>query len=124
MKFCDECGSMMKSGEGEDHWVCTACGYEVGRDDDDEAVWTTESQVESEVVDVSDAEDKGLPTTTAQCPECDNDRAYWYMHPVFRLYRLRAQVARRRPLSGSPNADAGCVERRRRDRHECAHPGV
>jgi len=39
MKFCDECGSMMKSGEGEDHWVCTACGYEVGRDDDDEAVW-------------------------------------------------------------------------------------
>jgi len=82
MKFCDECGSMMKSGEGEDHWVCTACGYEVGRDDDDEGVWTTESQVESEVVDVSDAEDKGLPTTTAQCPECDNDRAYWYMQQI------------------------------------------
>ncbi|OTF06879.1 transcription factor S, partial [Halorubrum sp. SD612] len=64
MKFCDECGSMMKSGAGEDHWVCDSCGYEIGREDGDDE-WTTQSQVESEIVDVSDAEDKGLPTTTA-----------------------------------------------------------
>jgi len=69
MKFCDECGSMMKSGEGEDHWVCSSedCGNELGRDNGDDE-WTTESQVESEVIDVSDAEDKGLPKTTAHCP--------------------------------------------------------
>ncbi|TKX52487.1 transcription factor S, partial [Halorubrum sp. SP9] len=51
MKFCDECGSMMKSGEGEDHWVCDSCGHEIGRDEGDDE-WTTESQVESEIVDV------------------------------------------------------------------------
>ena len=81
MKFCDECGSMMKSGEGEDHWMCGSCGYEIGREKSD-AEWTTESQVESEVIDVSDAEDKGLPQTTAHCPECGNDRAYWYMQQI------------------------------------------
>jgi DNA-directed RNA polymerase subunit M len=83
MKFCDECGSMMMSGEGEDHWVCSDedCGHEIGREDGDDE-WTTESQVESEVIDVSDAEDKGLPQTTAHCPECANDRAYWYMQQI------------------------------------------
>ena len=82
MKFCDECGSMMKSGEGADHWVCDACGYEVGRDGDEADAWTTESQIESEIVDVSEAEDKGLPKTTAHCPDCGNDRAYWYMQQI------------------------------------------
>ncbi|WP_281194089.1 transcription factor S [Halorubrum sp. F4] len=84
MKFCDECGSMMKSGEGEDHWVCDACGYETDRaeEEDEEDAWTTQSQEESEIIDVSDAEDKGLPETTAYCPECGNDRAYWYMQQI------------------------------------------
>ena len=81
MKFCDECGSMMKSGEGEDHWVCNSCDHEIGREASDNE-WTTESQVESEVIDVSDAEDKGLPKTTAHCPTCGNDRAYWYMQQI------------------------------------------
>ncbi len=81
MEFCDDCGSMMKT-EG-DEWVCGSCGFTKLRDEATEAAMTTtQGQEESEIVDVSDAENKGLPTTTAACPECDNDRAYWYMQQI------------------------------------------
>lgn len=29
MKFCSECGSMMKS-EEDDYWICGSCGHEDG----------------------------------------------------------------------------------------------
>jgi len=81
MEFCDECGSMMKT-EG-DVWVCSSCGHETPRDAaKEEAMVTTQGQESSEIIDVSDAEDKGLPTTSTHCPECGNDRAYWYMQQI------------------------------------------
>ena len=43
MKFCDECGSMMKT--EDDHWVCGSCGHEELRDENKEAqMVTTEGQ--------------------------------------------------------------------------------
>jgi len=81
MEFCDDCGSMMKT-EG-DHWVCGSCGNEQGRDAAAEAAMvTTEGQEHSEVVDVTEAEDKGLPTATEHCPKCENDEAYYYMQQI------------------------------------------
>ncbi|MFC7073999.1 transcription factor S [Halovenus rubra] len=81
MEFCDECGSMMKTEDGV--WVCGSCGYEKGRDEEaEEQMVTTTGQQESEIVDISDAEDQGRPTTNAQCPKCDNDKAYWYMQQI------------------------------------------
>jgi len=81
MEFCDECGSMMKT-EG-DKWVCGSCDFTKLRDEAKEAAMTTtQGQEQSEIIDISDAEDKGLPTTNADCPECDNDRAYWYMQQI------------------------------------------
>jgi DNA-directed RNA polymerase subunit M len=81
MEFCDDCGSMMKT--NDDKWVCGSCGFEKVRDSAKEAqMVTTQGQEKSEVVDVSDAEDKGLPTTTVHCPKCGNDRAYWYMQQI------------------------------------------
>jgi len=81
MEFCDECGSMMKTEDGT--WVCGSCGYEKARDEGSEkGMVTTTGQEESEIVDISDAEDSGRPTTTAQCPQCDNDKAYWYMQQI------------------------------------------
>ena len=81
MEFCDDCGSMLKT-EG-DKWVCESCGFEKLRDEAAEAAMvTTEGQEKGEIIDISDAEDKGLPTTTAACPKCDNDRAYWYMQQI------------------------------------------
>lgn len=43
---------------------------------------TTEKQEHSEVIDVSEAEDRGLPTTDVRCPDCGNDTAYWYMQQI------------------------------------------
>mgnify|MGYP006281665685 FL=1 len=81
MEFCDECGSMMKTDNGT--WVCGSCGFEKARDQNkEEGMVTTTGQEETEVVDLSEAEDSGRPTTTAQCPECDNDKAYWYMQQI------------------------------------------
>jgi len=72
---------MMKT-EG-DTWVCGSCGHEKVRDEaSEEGMVTTTGQEETEIVDISDAEDQGRPTTTAQCPECDNDQAYWYMQQI------------------------------------------
>jgi DNA-directed RNA polymerase subunit M len=80
MKFCDECGSMMQT-EG-DKWVCTQCGHETLRDEAAEAeMVTTQAQEESEIIE-SGGGTSGLPTTTAQCPECGNDEAYWYMQQI------------------------------------------
>ncbi|EMA50369.1 transcription factor S [Halococcus thailandensis] len=81
MEFCDECGSMMKTDDGV--WVCDNCGYTKPRDDAKEAAMTTtQGQEESEIIDVSDAENRGLPTTEVHCPECGNDEAYWYMQQI------------------------------------------
>lgn len=81
MEFCDDCGSMMKT-EGT-NWVCGSCGFEKPRDQKQEqAMTTTQGQVSTEIVDVSDAEDQGLPSTTAHCPKCENDKAYWYMQQI------------------------------------------
>ena len=82
MEFCDDCGSMMKTEDGT--WVCGSCGYEKPRDAGTEsAMVTTQGQEESEIVDTSevDAQDMG-PTTTAQCPQCDNDQAFWEMKQI------------------------------------------
>jgi DNA-directed RNA polymerase subunit M len=81
MEFCDECGSMMKT-DG-DEWVCDNCGFTKPRDDAAEAAMTTtQGQEETEVIDVSDAENRGLPTTEVHCHECGNDEAYWYMQQI------------------------------------------
>ena len=82
MKFCDECGSMMKTDGGS--WVCGSCGFEEARDTDDEsAMEVTEGQEESNVVDVSDVDEATTgPTTEVICPECGNDRATYQMRQI------------------------------------------
>jgi DNA-directed RNA polymerase subunit M len=81
MEFCDECGSMMQTDDDGALWICTSC--ENRQPVDPEASYVvTETQEEGEIVDVSDAEDRGLPTTAERCPECGNDRAYYYMQQI------------------------------------------
>ena len=78
MEFCDECGSMMKT-EGE-FWVCGSCGHEQPKGDS--ADYTVTDQQEASEIIESSAENSGLPTTNAHCPECGNDRAFWYMQQI------------------------------------------
>jgi DNA-directed RNA polymerase subunit M len=61
-------------------WECSQCGHTEVKATDREFV-LTQGQEASEVIDVSDSE-SGLPTTEVNCPECENDRAYWYMQQI------------------------------------------
>jgi len=71
---------MMQTDDGM--WVCTQCGHETPRDAGAEAeMVTTQAQEESEIIE-SGGGSSGLPTTSADCPECDNDEAYWYMQQI------------------------------------------
>ncbi|GGL62479.1 transcription factor S [Halocalculus aciditolerans] len=81
MEFCDECGSMMQGRDGT--WVCTNedCGFEKPKGDTAEFV-SAGKQEDSGVIDVSDAEDQGMPKTTVKCPECGNMEAYYYMQQI------------------------------------------
>ncbi len=71
---------MMQTDDGV--WVCTQCGHETPRDAATETeMVTTQAQEESEIIE-SGGGSSGLPTTSANCPECDNDEAYWYMQQI------------------------------------------
>jgi DNA-directed RNA polymerase subunit M len=69
---------MMKAEDGL--WVCSSCGNEQIKDPDASYVVTDDQEV-SEIIE-SSTEDSGLPTTEARCPECENDRAHWYMQQI------------------------------------------
>lgn len=83
MKFCDECGSMMKADAEEGVWKC-ANGHTEPRDEANETGMTTrQSQEENEIVDLSDVGDEALgPTTAIRCPECGHDRASYDMKQI------------------------------------------
>jgi len=77
MEFCDDCGSMMKIEGGV--WSCGSCGASKPRGD--AAQYTvTEDQEASEVIESAD--ETSLPETDERCPECGNDRAYWYLQQI------------------------------------------
>jgi len=78
MEFCDKCGSMMKA-DG-DLWVCSSCGHKQPKDPDADYVLTDDQEVQ-EVIETGETE-SSLPTTEAECPECGNNRAYWYMQQI------------------------------------------
>ena len=80
MEFCDDCGSMLKTDGAT--WVCS-CGFEKPRDEQaEQQMVTTQGQEESDVIDASQAEDRGLSRTDARCPECGHDEAYYYMQQI------------------------------------------
>lgn len=68
---------MMKTEAGE--WVCGSCGFSKPKGDAD-AYTVTEGQEEGEIIESS--EESSLPETDARCPECGNDRAYWYLQQI------------------------------------------
>jgi DNA-directed RNA polymerase subunit M len=79
MEFCDDCGSMMKA--DDEVWMCSSCGNTELKNPDANYV-LEEGQEASEVIEIDSDGDSGLPTTDAGCPECGNDRAYYYMQQI------------------------------------------
>jgi len=70
MQFCDECGTMMVSQDGE--MVCTECGATSERDEERAAQFvSTESQSDDDLIETEEgANFEGKP-------ECGHDEA-WY----------------------------------------------
>lgn len=77
MEFCDDCGSMMKADDGQ--WVCSNCDFTKPKGDSSQYT-VTDDQEASEIIESS--EESSLPETDALCPECGNDRAYWYLQQI------------------------------------------
>ncbi|MFB6125880.1 MAG: transcription factor S [Halolamina sp.] len=78
MQFCDDCGSMMKSEDGE--MVCTSCGATAARDEDRAAEFvSTEAQSEDDVIETEEGVDfEGKPTADdVTCEDCGHGEA-WY----------------------------------------------
>jgi DNA-directed RNA polymerase subunit M len=80
MQFCDDCGTMMVSTDGE--MVCTNddCGATAARDDERAAEFvSTEAQTDDDVIEASeDASFEGKPTANdVTCDECGHGEA-WY----------------------------------------------
>jgi DNA-directed RNA polymerase subunit M len=80
MQFCDDCGTMMVSTDGE--MVCTNddCGATAARDDERAAEFvSTEAQTDDDVIETSeDASFEGKPTAKdVTCDECGHGEA-WY----------------------------------------------
>ena len=78
MLFCPKCGSIMKpeKKKGKKVMACS-CGYSTKKADTEIKEKIKNKKKEVEVV--SDEQEKSLPTTDADCPECDNTKAYYWM---------------------------------------------
>jgi len=78
MKFCPKCGSMLlPSG---DELKCRRCGHTEKREDT--TFISKESMQEKEMPVIEEKERAGLPTIKARCPECGNNKAYWWLRQL------------------------------------------
>ncbi|MFW5986681.1 MAG: transcription factor S [Methanohalophilus sp.] len=80
MEFCPKCKSMMFPSDGD--LKCRKCGYEKSREEGAETMVSKTKRDEREVTVLEEDVDEGLPTTLAQCPECGNNKAYWWMRQL------------------------------------------
>ena len=79
MEFCPKCKSMMFPKDGE--LRCRKCGYSKEKEESSELV--SKSVLEEREVTVLEGDiDEGLPTTTARCPECNHNVAYWWLRQL------------------------------------------
>lgn len=74
MKFCPKCGSILV--QKRKRFGCPTCGYiERGK----VKIVTSEKSGEKEGMGVlREKESIVMPTTTAKCPKCGNEEAYYY----------------------------------------------
>lgn len=82
MKFCDDCGSMMRT--EDDRWVCGACENEEPRDSQAEAAMTTQDeQEEGGEPPVVDGTKDATETVRESCraEDCDSNEASYEIRP-------------------------------------------
>lgn len=79
MEFCPNCGKVLTLTKKSDTivLVCKKCGFEKSVE---KAVVQVAPKKKSKALRVEKEvpEDEVLPTTDALCPECGNNKAYWW----------------------------------------------
>ncbi|WP_367344496.1 transcription factor S [Methanomethylovorans sp.] len=80
MEFCLKCKSMMFPVQGS--FVCKKCGYVKGTEVISDALVSKSQRKEREVTVLEGNFDQGLPTTSARCPECGHNVAYWWLRQL------------------------------------------
>ncbi|MCD1293726.1 transcription factor S [Methanocella sp. CWC-04] len=81
MEFCPKCKSMMRPSGGV--LKCRKCGFEKKAGNEAIIVGGAASKPEREITVLEGKDDAGLPTTDEQkCPECGNQKAYWWMRQL------------------------------------------
>lgn len=87
MKFCPTCESRLKSRYEEGVLICPKCGYSTDREATEEL--SVKSSMPPTTIDggagsvlkvvEADKMPDALPTTSADCPKCGNNLAFWWM---------------------------------------------
>jgi DNA-directed RNA polymerase subunit M len=80
MEFCPKCKSMMFPSAGT--LKCRKCGYTSDNEETDKNLMSRVKREEREVTVLEGDADVGLPTTSARCPECGNNLAYWWLRQL------------------------------------------
>jgi transcription factor S len=84
VKFCPKCETRMRPKIEEGIVLCPNCGFSV--DKEKEKVSAKEKTISSmenseyslKVIDADKTPDT-LPTTSIECPKCENNNAFWWM---------------------------------------------
>ena len=72
MEFCPKCGIMLtKKG---DKFVCSKCGHAKGN----VIMGHSEKMPEKKKIPFVEKEESALPEVKEECPQCHNDRAYFW----------------------------------------------
>jgi len=83
MKFCPKCKSIMLP-VGDDKMVCRGCGYaiEIDKAENSDKIVIKERKREDNIT-ILEEEDVGiLPVIEVKCPECGNNKAYWWLRQL------------------------------------------
>ena len=80
MKFCSECGSIMKAKTENDEkiFVCNKCDNKEKPGSDDNLSMKEDKKKEEKIEVVEKNDTEHLPKADVECPECGHDEAgYW-----------------------------------------------
>ena len=79
--FCEKCGGLLipKTIGKKKKLVCVKCGYEVELDKKSKTTFSEKIEKPKEIEIIEKKDDENLPITTAECPKCGNNKAYFWL---------------------------------------------
>jgi DNA-directed RNA polymerase subunit M len=79
LKFCSECGTVLKFDAEKKVMVCPKCGAIEQMEEGIEIQRDNKEKEKIIVIGRKERNLKTLPQTKVKCPKCDNTEAYWWM---------------------------------------------